>query len=215
VLRHTRPVADEADSGGAAASRAEPAITEQATAGYEPFPAVLDDKPGLDDEDDRGHWRDRIWSALLTLIGAVSLVCGLTWALLNLPGPEPSVDLATGVVLALGGLVLLMPHRIRLPGLATGIAAVVAGIGGTAAGIAVNTSLACCMFAYVEDRGFPYFWLHRGGVADHPVVAQRLATTASWHVDVTVLTLNLLLWAYVGVLVVALVVLVRRASSRR
>jgi len=208
-------MADEVDSGGAAANRAEATLAEQATVRPDARPAVLDDEPGLDDEDGRGGWRGRIWAALRTLAGAVSLVCGLTWVLLNLHGPEPLVDLATGVVLALGGLVLLMPHRIRLPGPATGIAAVVAGVGGTVAGIAVNTALACCMFAYVEDRGFPYFWLHRGGVADDPAVAQRLASTASWHVDVAVLTLNLLLWAYVGVLVVALVVLVRRASRRR
>ena len=105
-------------------------------AGARPRPAG---EPGLDDQDGRRlSARGRVWSGLLTLVGAVSLVCGLTWVLLNLHGPEPFVDLATGVVLALGGLVLLMPHRIRLPGMATGIAAVVAGVGGTAAGIAVK-----------------------------------------------------------------------------
>jgi hypothetical protein len=71
------------------------------------------------------------------------------------------------------------------------------------------------MFAYVVDRGFPFRWLQRGGVADDPEVARRLAATDSWHVDVSGLALNLFVWAHLGVLVVALVVLVRRARDQR
>jgi len=133
--------------------------------------------------------------------------------LLNLHGPSPVVDIATGIVLALGGLVLLMPHRIHLPGPATGIAAAIAAVVGTAAGIAASTATVCCMFAYVVERGFPFRWLRRGAVADDPEVARRLAATDSWHVDVAGLTMNVIVWAYLGVLVVALVVLVRRARG--
>ena len=204
-------MADEVDSGGAAPDRADPAgaTSQPATAAQ---PPGRNEEPGPDDGDERPG---RFGPALGTLIGAISLVSGLTWVLLNLHGPEPFVDLAAGLVLTLGGLVLLMPHRIRLPGVATGIAAAVAAVGGTAAGIVVKTATICCMFAYVVDRGFPFVWLQRGGVADDPDVAKRLAATDSWHVDVSGLVLNLFLWAQVGVLVTALVVLARRSRARR
>jgi hypothetical protein len=65
--------------------------------------------------------------------------------LLNLHGPAPAVDIATGAVLALGGL----------------------------------------------------------------------AAADSWGVDVSALMMNAIVWAYLGVLVVALVVLMRRATGRR
>ena len=197
-------MADEVERNGAASERADPATAAAEPTGAQPATA--------DDEDDG---RGRIGAALVTMIGAVSLVCGLTWVLLNLHGPNPFVDLAAGVVLSLGGLVLLMPHRIQLPGVATGIAAAVAAAGGTAAGVLVKTATVCCMFAYVVNRGFPFFWLQRGGVADDPDVAQRLAATDSLHVDVSGLVLNLFIWAHVGVLVMAVVVLVRRSSRRR
>jgi hypothetical protein len=205
-------MADEVDSGGTPSEWAGPA-----TAGSRAQPPRPDHDPAPGDqpEDADDHRRGRIGPALVTLIGAISLVCGLTWVLLNLHGPEPFVDLAAGVVLSLGGLVLLMDHRIQLPARATGIAAAVAAIGGTAAGIAVKTTTVCCTYAYVVDRGFPFFWLQRGGIADDPGVAQRLAATDSWHVDVSGLALNLFLWAHVGVLVITLVVLVRRATARR
>jgi hypothetical protein len=202
-------MADEVNTGGAATNPPEPAPAKQATADPELRP------PGLEDENGDNHRLRRLRSGLVMLFGAVSLVGGLTWMLLNLHGPAPAVDLTTGAVLALGGLVLLMPHRIRLPRVATGIAAAVAGVGGTAAGLAVGTATTCCMFAYIEGRGFPFRWLQRGGVADDPEVARRLAATDSWGVDVSTLTINAIVWAYLGVLVVALVVLMRRATDRR
>ena len=150
--------------------------------------------------------------ALITAAGAVSLVGGLTWMLLNLHGPAPIVDLAVGAVLALGGLVLLMPHRIHLPGRTTALAAAAAGIAGTAAGVAGKTAHVCCMFAYIVERGYPFRWLTRGGVADDPEVARRLAATDGWHVDVASLAANLVVWAYAGILVL---VLVRSARPAR
>lgn len=189
-------MADEVDSGGGRAP--------DSAAGPAPVaPRPARSGPG------------RIWSGVATLFGAVSLVGGLTWVLLNLHSPAPVVDLGTGVVLALGGLVLLMPHRIRLPGAVTGIAAVATAVVGTAAGIAAGATTVCCTYAYVVDRGFPFHWLQRGAVADDPEVARRLAATDSWHVDVAGLTMNVIVWAYLGVLVTALVVLVRRARSPR
>jgi hypothetical protein len=208
-LRDTRPMADEVNTGGAVTNPPEPSPAKQATVNPESRP------PGLEDENGGGHRLRRLSSALVTPFGAVSLVGGLTWVLLNLHGPAPAVDIATGAVLALGGLVLLMPHRIRLPRVATWIAAAVAGVGGTAAGLAAGTATACCMFAYIEGRGFPFLWLQRGGVADDPEVARRLAAADSWGVDVSALMMNAIVWAYLGVLVVALAVLMRRATGRR
>jgi hypothetical protein len=144
-------------------------------------------------------------------LGAVSLVGGLTWTLLNVHSPQPVVDMTVGVVLALGGLVLLMPHRIPLPPLATTAASVATAVAGTAAGLAAGTAQVCCMYAYVAERGFPMRWVARGAIADEPQTAQRLAETADWHVDVTALVANVLVWGYVGMLAVALVVAVRRA----
>jgi hypothetical protein len=95
-----------------------------------------------------------------------------------------------GAVLALGGLVLLMPHRLRLPRTVTWIAAAVAGLGGTAAGLAAGSAMVCCMFAYVAERGFPFRWLRRGGVADDSETARRLAEASGWHVDVASLAVN-------------------------
>jgi hypothetical protein len=173
---------------------------------------MADEARGVEAEHDEAGVRGRVIRAFGTLLGALSLVAGLTWVLIYLSAP--SIDLVVGVVLALGGLVLLMPHRMRLPRAATWIAAVVAGLGGTAAGIAAGTTTACCMFAYVVDRGFPYPWLQRGGVADDPEVARRLAATDAWQADVPTLLINVLVWAYAGILVVSLVVLVRRTARK-
>jgi hypothetical protein len=118
---------------------------------------------------------------------------------------------AVGVVLALGGLVLLMPHRLPLPTLTTAAVSVGTALVGTAAGLAVGAGRECCLFAYVSERGFPLRWLTRGGVADDPATARQLAATADWHVDIPALTANLFVWSYVGLLAVAVVVAVRRA----
>ena len=145
------------------------------------------------------------------LLGGFSLVCGLTWILLTMHGTNPALDTAVGAVLAAGGLVLLMPHRIRLPRRAT--AAVVTGVAliGTAAGLLAHRGRECCGFAYVEFRGLPFEWLSRGGVADDPDTAHRLARSAGWSPDLVALTADLLLWSYVGLLLTVVAVLVRRA----
>jgi hypothetical protein len=167
------------------------------------------------DERRKGEGWLRAGGALLTVLGALSLVAGLTWLLLNLHSPHPAVDLAVGAVLVAGGLVLLLPHHIELPPLATTIAAGVAALAGTAAGLAGSSARVCCMFAYVVERGWPYPWLRRGGVAEDPDTARRLAQADRWNVDVTSLVTSLLLWAYVGILIVAVAVLVRRALRAR
>jgi hypothetical protein len=144
------------------------------------------------------------------LLGAFTLVGGLTWILVNLTGPNPLLDLVIGVVLATGALVLLMPHRIQLPKLATTVAVVGGGVGGTLAGLLGGTGQTCCAFAYVESKGWPFTWAQRGAEAADPGTAFRLAQTADWHVDLVALSGNLLLWSYLGMLCVVIAVLVRR-----
>ena len=149
--------------------------------------------------------------ALRFLLGALSLVGGLTWILLNLHATSAALDVAVGTVLALGGLVLLMPHRIRLPRRTT--AAVMAGFAliGTAAGLLAVQSRTCCSFAYIEDRGWPYHWAQRGALAGDADTAYRLARSTSWTADLLTLTADLLIWSYAGLIVVVLGVLIGRA----
>jgi hypothetical protein len=148
------------------------------------------------------------------LLGALTLVGGLTWVILNMPGPRP-VDAVAGIVLAAGGLVLLMPHRIRLPGLLTSASAVSAGVAGTAVGLAAGTAQLCCAFAYEAARGWPFRWVDRGGLADDPATARELALGSSWHVDLVGLGGDLLFWAYAGMLTVVIVMMVRRTVGDR
>ncbi|RZU50224.1 hypothetical protein EV385_1990 [Krasilnikovia cinnamomea] len=163
--------------------------------------------------------RQRLWlriaAVVPVLVGACTLVGGLTWVLLNLHGPEPVLDVTVGAVLAVGGLVLLMPHRTRLPVAATAIAAAATGLAGTVAGIAVSTSQAFGAYAYLTTRGWPYRWLSRGAIADDLTTAERVAGVQSWQVDVLALAANLLVWSYVGLLAAGAAVAVRRTMAAR
>jgi hypothetical protein len=161
----------------------------------------------IDERD--GRWA-RAGRLARWLLGAFSLVAGLTWILFTVHGPTAVLDLTVGVVLAAAGLVLLMPHRIRLPRLVTTIVMVMIGIAGTAAGLAHSTERTCCAYAYVLNRGFPFAWVQRAGVGADPATAERLAGGANWTVDLVSLAANLLLWAYAGMLLVVIAVLVRR-----
>ena len=153
----------------------------------------------------------RFWAWVL---GAISLVGGLTWILLNLSPPVPAVDVAVGAVVALGGLVLLMPHRVRLPRRPAWLVALGTGVAGTVAGLLVSSAAVCCMFAYVEGRGFPFKWLSRGAAADSPDVARRVTESLGWDVDVASLLLSVFVWAYLGILILTVVTLVRRRPER-
>jgi hypothetical protein len=155
-------------------------------------------------DDTRGRRAGRL---LRWLLGAVSLVGGLTWILLT---PGHLSDLLVGAVFAAAGLVLLMPHRITLPRRATAVAMVLAALAGTGAGAFVAERQVCCRYAYVENRGWPVDWAQRGAVADDPATAERVAGSANWTIGLPSLAGNALFWAYGGMLFVVIVVLVRR-----
>jgi hypothetical protein len=149
------------------------------------------------------------------LLGAVSLVGGLTWILLNLDAPRPVSDLIVGLVLAAGGLVLLMPHRVDLPGRATAAATAGAAIGGTLAGSVATTITTGGAFVYVASHGWPHAWLARGATAPDPVAARVAANQSSWQADAVNLVADLYFWALVGLLLLAAFVLIRRTGARR
>ncbi|BFU42363.1 hypothetical protein [Krasilnikovia sp. MM14-A1004] len=166
--------------------------------------------------------RQRLWlriaAVIPVLVGACTLVGGLTWLLLNLHSPKPVLDVAIGLVLTAGGLVLLMPHRARLPVAPTAIAAAAAGLVGTAAGMAISASQTwggTYGYGYQTTRGWPFRWLARGALADDPATAERVADAQSWQVDVLSLAANLLVWSYVGLLAAGAVVAVRRTLAAR
>ena len=156
----------------------------------------------------------RARGVLRGLLGSLTLVGGLTWLLLNLPGTHPVLDTVVSLVLAAGGLVLLMPHRITLPRRITGLTAAGAALAGTVAGLAATASQASTI-ADVVARGWPFHWLQRGGIADDPETARRIALAADWQVDGVAAAADLLFWAYAGMLVVVVVVLVRRSARER
>jgi hypothetical protein len=159
-------------------------------------------------------WWRRAGALLSGALGAVALVGGLTWLLLNLHGPRIATDVLVGVVLAVGGLVLLMPHRVRLRPARTAAVAVAAAVLGTLAGLAVSAAQLAGMWAYVMARGYPFRWVGRGAQADDPAVARRLAEAADWQIDVVALAGDLLFWGIAGILVVVAVDLVRQARGR-
>jgi hypothetical protein len=160
--------------------------------------------------------RDSPWApagrALRWLLGAASLLAGFTWILINLSNPSAIVDTLVGCVLAAGGVVLLMPHRIRLPRRATSVAMTVAALGGTVIGL-VGGRTTWSGYAYIADRGWPFHWAQRGAIADDAETARRLTDSADWHVDLVSLAGSLLFFAYAGLLLVVIAVLIRR--SRR
>lgn len=151
----------------------------------------------------------RIGALIRGLAGAVTLVGALTWILLNLQSPGRLADLVVGGVLAVGGLVLLMPHRVPLPALLTASAAAVTAAVGALAGLLAETTRVGGMWAYVARRGWPYEWLNRGAVADDPRTAQALAERASWQVDAVNLAATAVFWGFLGLLVAAAVTKVR------
>lgn len=150
-----------------------------------------------------------IFSALRGLAGAVALVLGLTWILLTMHGPGPFRDITVGTVLAAGGLVLLMPHRLPLPARVTTLTAAATATVGALAGLLTERSQTGGMFGYVAARGWPFEWLARGAVADDPQTARAMAEQATWQVDAVNLVTDLVFWGLVGLVVAALVNKVR------
>jgi hypothetical protein len=159
-------------------------------------------------------WWRTLGALLSGVLGAVALVGGLTWLLLNLHGPRIATDVLVGVVLAVGGLVLLMPHRIPLRPARTAAVAITTAVVGTLVGLMVSVAQLAGMWAYVMARGYPFRWAGRGAQADDPAVARRLAEAADWQIDVVALAGDLLFWGFAGLLAVVAVDLVRQVRRR-
>jgi hypothetical protein len=175
-------------------------------------PPLRTRRPAVRPVQRREPWWAPAGRALRWLLGAGSLLAVFTWALINTSNPSAIVDALVGGVLAAGGVVLLMPHRIRLPRQATSVAMTVAALGGTVAGLADGRTT-WSGYAYIADRGWPFHWAQRGAIANDAETARRLTDSADWHVDLVALGGSLLFFAYAGMLLVVIAVLIRR--SRR
>jgi hypothetical protein len=156
--------------------------------------------------------RGRAGAVVRGLLGAVSLVGGLTWILLNLDAPHPVTDLIVGVVLAAGGLVLLMPHRVALPGRATAAATAGAAVAGTLAGCLSESTRLGGTFVYLASRGWPSAWISRAGLGGDPATARQVAEQSGWQIDAVNLAADVYFWAFAGLLLVAAAVLARRPA---
>jgi hypothetical protein len=176
---------------------------------------VIRDAPGRVLPDVRTTGWQRLRTVSGGLLGALTLVAGVSWLLIYLPGSHPAMDATVGVVFTAGGLVLLMPHRVQLPGRATTGAAAGAAALGTLAGLGIGSAQACCSFVYAMARGFPFDALQRGAFADDSGTARRLALGSDWHVDALGLAGDLVFWAYAGMLAVVVVLLARRTTADR
>jgi hypothetical protein len=153
-----------------------------------------------------------VGNALRWLLGAGSLVAGFTWMLINLSNPSAIVDGLVGCVLVAGGVILLMPHRVRLPRRATAVVMTAAALVGTVAGLDGGQTT-WSGYAYVADRGWPFHWAQRGAIANDAETARRLTESADWHVDLVALAGTLLFFSYVGLILIVIAVQIRR--SRR
>ncbi|KUL21928.1 hypothetical protein [Actinoplanes awajinensis] len=118
------------------------------------------------------------------------------------------------VVLAAGAL-LLCWHRLRPSAAFAAVGAVAGAVAGTFGTLLVRTEELCCMFGWSEGRGWPYSWLTRGGVADEPDTARQLAIADGWDVYPEHLAADVVLWAYTGFVLFAVIGLGWRIGRER
>jgi hypothetical protein len=145
---------------------------------------------------------------------AVRLIVGWFSVLIGILNLLAEADRRTGgsdvpfllfhCMLVAGGIMLLGLSRLAadpgLPGYATGGA--VATIGLVVSTLPVTNSV-CCMAGSGERHGFPFTLLGR----DAPAASR-------WQIDVEHLVADLLFWGYAGLLVLVLIALFRRITSR-
>ncbi|WP_229075676.1 hypothetical protein [Actinoplanes sp. DH11] len=146
--------------------------------------------------------------------GSLGLLAGGFWLVMTLLSGDPQAA-STGALPIGGGLVLLCWDRLRLP--ARRVAAAVAMIipAGLAAGLAVERTVLGGMFGWFAYRGWPFTWLERGAAADSPAEARRLAEASDWAVEPFRLVVDVVLWAYAGLVLSAGVILLVRALRGR
>jgi hypothetical protein len=142
-------------------------------------------------------------------VGQISLTVGLLWLFLSF-GSATARDVFVGVVIAGGGLVMLLWRRILLPVRLVVAGSVAAGVAGTAAGLAARSVSTGGMFVWSEGRGWPFEWLGRGALADDFDAARRQAIADGWGYDLFRLVVDVSLWAYAGLMLMVLIGLVTR-----
>ncbi|MEQ7006863.1 hypothetical protein ABN028_11845 [Actinopolymorpha sp. B17G11] len=139
-------------------------------------------------------------TVVLVLVG----VSGASFGALALIPPTPPHDLAFGLVLCAGGVLLtwvgLTSRRVgRIAWLAT----VVVALAGLFLSLLVVREDVCCMYAYHRGLGFPWGWLDSGAtVATRAAVEELQANPGqlATQIDVAKMGLDTAFWWYAGVL---------------
>ncbi|MBG0561666.1 hypothetical protein [Actinoplanes aureus] len=146
-------------------------------------------------------------------VGALSFLAGTFWLVMNL-STDSATDVGIGAVVAAGGLALLAWHRLGVPARLARIVAAVTGLAGAVVGLASHSASLGGMYAWSEDRGWPFAWLYRGAVADDPGQARLLAEADGWGIDVLRLVADLVVWAYAGLIVAVVIGRFLRGKDR-
>ena len=166
---------------------------------------------------DTGTWHV-LGRVLAAGAGTASLLIGMVLLGAELAaggGRERSFLLFAGVCAA-GGAALLLVLRLHLrPGRLGWAAVAAATLVGTGVGLLNGTERVCCMFVYAVSRGYPFTWLHRSAAAEHPATAKAAALRDPWSVQVEAALANTVFWVQLGLVVVAAVLLFRRAVRDR
>ena len=145
-------------------------------------------------------------TALRLLVGWFSILIGVLDLGLELDrtagAPDSTYLIFHGVLLVGGALLVSLSSiaaRPGFPGYLAGVLVLVTGVVLTA--VPANDTV-CCLTSFAERHGYPFTIMAR-------------ATGGGWHLDGPHFLIDLLFWAYAGLMVLVLVGLARRVTSHR
>jgi len=160
------------------------------------------------EEEAPGLW-ESFFTALRLIVGWFCVAIGVVNLLVEadrVDGETNTGYLVFHAMIFVGGLVLLavpwLGRSSGAPGYVTG--GLVASLGMVLSAVTV-TSSACCLRAFDVRHGWPFAFVARDDAAGE---------AGRWHVDSQHLLADLLFWGYVGLLVLVVVALMRRATVR-
>ncbi|BAL92644.1 hypothetical protein AMIS_74240 [Actinoplanes missouriensis 431] len=143
-------------------------------------------------------------------IGVLTLLGGAFWLVMALTMPDVR-DVTISVAAVGAGLIVLFWDRLRLPARIVVPVAAAGGLAGTGTGLAADRISEGGMFAWLEYRGWPFEWLVRGGVADTPDEARRLAIEDGWAADWLRMLVDVVLWTYASLVLIVVLIVGMRA----
>jgi hypothetical protein len=159
------------------------------------------------EEESPGLW-ESFFTALRLIVGWFCIAIGVVNLLVEVDRVDGEPD--TGyfffhTMLFVGGLVLLsLPWLGRSPGLPGYVAGgLVAAAGMVVSGIMV-TSSQCCLTVFQVRHGWPFAFVARN---------EATGEAGRWHIDSQHLLADLMFWAYVGLMVLVVIALLRRVTG--